>query len=74
MADPGIRALIEKFLNTQRKTALITMLKAYKPTIPQALVQQQLGYKNKPECMKDIIGMGVRTKNGDINVATSNVV
>lgn len=47
------------------------MLKAYKPTIPTALIQQQVGYGSRNECIKDLREMGLRFKDGGVDVDKS---
>lgn len=45
------------------------MFKAYKPDIPLALAQQQLGfYDNKKECVKYLTEICVKMKGNSIDV------
>ena len=63
-ADIGIRALVDKFINSQRKRSLGIMMKSYKPNIPVSMVQQSLGFKlDEDECREYLKDVGATVKN-----------
>ena len=67
-ADIGIRALVDKFIETQRKRSLSLMMRSYKPNIPVSMVQRSLGFKlDEDECREFLKEVGATVKNDQVD-------
>lgn len=63
-ADIGMRALLDKFVNTQRRRSMGIMMKSYKPNIPVSKIQRSLGFKlDEDECREFLKEIGATVKN-----------
>lgn len=68
-ATIGIRALVDKFIDTQRRSSLETMYRSFKPTLPTSFVQQVLGFKlDEDECRDFLTKSGATLKNDVIDI------